>query len=81
MVIRRAEGREPLTRDSMQAVFVYATRALAAERPTILLIDDLHFAPEEGRSLFMALSLALQEHRVLLVATARRSLSRTPPTA
>jgi len=68
-------GAEPLTKDSLQTVFVHATRALAAERPTIVLIDDLHFAPEDGRSLFAALAMALPEHRVLLVGTARRGLS------
>ncbi|MHC4861421.1 MAG: serine/threonine-protein kinase, partial [Planctomycetota bacterium] len=45
------EGREPLTKDSIQTVFVHATRALARERPTVVLIEDLHFAPEEGRAL------------------------------
>ncbi len=65
------EGKEPLTKDSLQTVFVHATRALAAERATIVLIDDLHFAPEEGRALFAALAMAVPGHRVLLVGTAR----------
>jgi tetratricopeptide (TPR) repeat protein len=64
-------GAEPLTKDSLQTVFVHATRSFAAQRPTIVLIDDLHFAPEEGRALFMSLALAVQGHRVLLVGTAR----------
>ncbi len=64
-------GVEPLTKDSLQTVFVHATRALAAERPTIVLVDDLHFAPEEGRALFAALAMAVPGHRVLLVGTAR----------
>jgi len=66
---------EPLTRETIQTVFVHLTRALAAERPTIVLIDDLHFAPEEGRALFAALTMALAEHRVLLVGTARPEVS------
>ena len=45
-------GAEPLTKVSLQTVFVHATRSFAAQRPTIVLIDDLHFAPEEGRALF-----------------------------
>ena len=65
------EGAQPLTKESLQTVFVHATRALAGSRPTIVLIDDLHFAPEEGRSLFAALALAVPGHRVLLVGTAR----------
>ena len=65
------KGAEPLTKDSLQTVFVHATRGLAAERPTIVLIDDLHFAPEEGRALFASLAMAVPEHRVLLVGTMR----------
>ena len=65
------QGVEPLTKDSLQTVFVHATRSLAAERPTIVLIEDLHFAPEEGRALFASLALAVPGHRVLLVATMR----------
>src|SRR6185295_611066 len=38
-------GVEPLTKDSLQTCFVHATRHLAASLPTIVLIDDLHFAP------------------------------------
>jgi serine/threonine protein kinase/tetratricopeptide (TPR) repeat protein len=68
------EGAEKLTKDSLQTVFVHATRTFAARRTTIVLIDDLHFAPEEGRALFMALALAVPEHRILLVGAARPSL-------
>ncbi|MHC4222400.1 MAG: protein kinase domain-containing protein [Planctomycetota bacterium] len=67
-------GEEPLGKDALQAVFVHATRALAEERPTVVLIDDLHFAPEEGRALFAALSLALQGHRIFLVGSSRPGL-------
>ncbi len=66
------KGVEPLTRDSLQAVFVHASRALAEERPTVILIDDLHFAPDEGRALFAALAMAVTDHRLLVVGTARR---------
>jgi tetratricopeptide (TPR) repeat protein len=62
---------EPLTKDSLQTCFVQATRTLAAKRPTIVLIDDLHFAPEEGRSLFTSLAMAVPGHRVLLIGTTR----------
>jgi tetratricopeptide (TPR) repeat protein len=46
-------------------------RGLASERPTVLLVDDLHFASEESHSLFMSLALAAPGHRVLLVGTTR----------
>jgi tetratricopeptide (TPR) repeat protein len=64
-------GVEALTKDSLQTCFVHATRGLAAERPTILLIDDLHFATEDARSLFTTLAMAVPGHRVLLVGTTR----------
>jgi serine/threonine protein kinase/tetratricopeptide (TPR) repeat protein len=67
-------GAEKLTKDSIQTLFVDATRSLAARRTTIVLIDDLHFAPEEGRALFTSVALAAPGHRVLLVGGARRSL-------
>jgi serine/threonine protein kinase/tetratricopeptide (TPR) repeat protein len=70
-------GAEPLTKASLQTVFVHATRSFAAQRTTIVLIDDLHFAPEEGRSLFAALALAVPGHRVLLVGTARPEIDAT----
>ena len=65
---------ERLPRDLLPAAFVQAARGLAAERPTILAIEDLHFAPEEGRALFTALGLGLLGHRVLLIGTARPGL-------
>ncbi|MHC5009828.1 MAG: protein kinase domain-containing protein, partial [Planctomycetota bacterium] len=68
-------GAEPLTKDSLQTVFVHATRALAAERPTVVLIDDLQFAPEAGLALFASLALALPGHRVLLIGASRPGLS------
>jgi len=68
-------GVEPLTRDSLATCFVNATRALAAERPTIVLIDDLHFAPEEARALFTSLAMAAPGHRVLLIGTTRPGVS------
>lgn len=67
-------GAEPLTKDSTQTLFVHAVRSLAGERPTLLLVDDLHFAPEEGRALFAALAQALRGHRALLVGTSRPGL-------
>ncbi len=67
-------GVEALTKDSLQTVFIRSTQALAAERPTIVLIDDLHFAPEEGRALLVALAMAVPGHRILLVGTTRPGL-------
>lgn len=69
-----APDAEPLTKDSLHAAFVHVTRSLAAERPTIVLVDDLHFAPAEGRSLFAALAVAVAGHRILLIGGARPGL-------
>ena len=75
----RGEGAPPgvqsLRKGSLQTCFVRATQALAAERMTIVLIEDLHFAPEEGRALFSSLAMSVPGHRVLLVGTARPGVS------
>ena len=68
------EGAQPLDRESLRTAFIQATRSLARERPIIILIDDLHFAPPEGRALFTALAMAIPSDRVLLIGTARRDL-------
>ncbi len=68
-------GAELLTKDSLQTCFVNATRSLAAERMTVALIDDLHFAPDEGRALFTSLAMAAPGARVLLVGTTRPGVS------
>ncbi len=68
-------GMEILTKDSLQTCFVNVTRALARERTTIVLIDDLHFAPDAGRALFTALAMAVPGQRVLLVGTTRPGVS------
>jgi len=70
------QGSEPLTKAMLQTVLTHLVRGLAAERPTILVIDDLHFAPDEGRGLFAALTQAAPEHSLLLVGTSRRGVSR-----
>jgi tetratricopeptide (TPR) repeat protein len=65
---------EALTKDSLQTVFVRVTRGLAEERPTIVLIEDLHFAPDEGLALFASLALVAPGCRLLLIGTTRRGL-------
>lgn len=69
------EGSQALASGSAQTCFVRATQALAAERVTVVLIDDLHFAPEEGRALFSSLAMAVPGHRVLLIGSTRPSVS------
>jgi len=69
------EGAEPLTRESLETVFIHVLRSLAAERPTIFFCEDLHAAPEQGLALFAALALAVPGHRIMLVASARPGLA------
>jgi len=64
-------GADPLTGDALQAVVVHLMRALAAEKPTIWILDDLHFAPRESHDFFLAMARAVEDHRILLLATAR----------
>ncbi len=66
---------QSLNKGSLQTCFVRATQTLASERMTVVLIDDLHFAPDEGRALFTSLAMALPGHCVLLMGTARPGVS------
>lgn len=68
-------GTQPLDKGSLQSCFARTAAALAAERTTVILIEDLHFAPEEGRALFTSLALAVREQRVLLIGTLRPGLA------
>ncbi len=67
-------GEAPLSSDAAESAVVRVVQALAARRPLLLVIDDLHFAPVEGRALFRSLALGVQDHRVLLVGTSRPGL-------
>ncbi len=64
-------GALELTSESLTSCFVHVTHNVAAERTMILLIDDLHFASEESRSLFLQLAAAAAGHRVLMIGTMR----------
>ncbi|MHC4939982.1 MAG: serine/threonine-protein kinase [Planctomycetota bacterium] len=65
------EGAEAIQGDALYAVGVHLVRALAAEKPTIVTFDDIHFASKEGRDLVLALARAAPDHRVLVMCTAR----------
>ncbi len=66
-------GGPRLDQAALDACFASLVRALAADRPTIVCVEDLHFAPDEGRNRFAALCAAVADHRVLLVGTLRPS--------
>ena len=69
-----AEGGGAPVEPRVPTLFVHATRGLAKECPVVVLIEDLHLAPDEGRALFSALARAVPEHRILLIGTARPGL-------
>jgi tetratricopeptide (TPR) repeat protein len=69
------DGAQALTSGSLQTCFVRATQSLAADRVTVVLVDDLHFAPDEGRALFSSLAMAVLGHRVLLIGSTRPGVS------
>ncbi len=64
-------GTEKLRPDAFAAALVRFMHALADERPAILVVDDLHLAPAEGKALFAALGYELDGHRLLLIGTSR----------
>lgn len=56
----------------MASVLLHAARF----RPVVLLIEDLHWMPEEDRSALYALNAGLRDAPVLLVATMRREVEK-----
>jgi serine/threonine protein kinase/tetratricopeptide (TPR) repeat protein len=68
------EGALALTKDALQTCFVHVTRAISSERVVLVLIDDLHFGPEEGLALFASLAMSVPGHRIMLVGTSRPPL-------
>ncbi|MHC4134641.1 MAG: ATP-binding protein, partial [Planctomycetota bacterium] len=48
---------------------------IAAERPLLWVIEDLHFAAKESRQLALSLARAVEGHRVLLLLTTRPALT------
>jgi len=64
-------GVASLQGDALHAVGCHLAHALAEERPTVWVLDEVHFAPQESRQFILALARSLAEHRVLLLLTAR----------
>ena len=61
----------PLTPALQRQAYVQVARSMASEGPLILVIDDLHFAPQEGRELFAALAAAPLDAPLMLIGTSR----------
>jgi len=65
-------GSPSLEGDALHAVMTHLVRGMAAERPVLWIVEDLHLAPPESRNLAVSLARALRGHRVLLVLTSLR---------
>lgn len=66
---------EPLTTATLGACFVGAARSLAQDRVVVAVIEDLHFADANERSLFATLCAGVADHRVLLIGTLRSEVA------
>jgi serine/threonine-protein kinase len=64
-------GAEPITGDVQHTILGNLLRAMAAEKPVLWIVEDLHFATEDSRRLLVSLVRAAEDQRVLLVITAR----------
>jgi serine/threonine protein kinase/tetratricopeptide (TPR) repeat protein len=67
-------GTPALTPDSLGTCFAEVIRALSEQRPVIVAVEDLHFAPDDGRALFARLAMEARDRRVLLIGTTRPGL-------
>jgi tetratricopeptide (TPR) repeat protein len=65
---------EPLTGDALHSVFCRLAQALSQRRPTIWVVEDLHFAPADSLRILRSLARSVTGRRALVVLTARRGL-------
>jgi len=57
--------------DGVRAAFLQLARSISKEKPVVLFIDDLQFAPESGRGLFASLADAIADDPILLIGAIR----------
>jgi len=60
--------------DALHALICHLMKAMAEEKPTLWIIEDLHNAAEESRKLVLSLARAVGSHRALLLITSRPGL-------
>src|SRR5207244_7438244 len=68
-------GVDALRGDALHAAYAQALAALAADRPLVWIVDDLHHAGLEGWALLKSLVRALHGTRALVVLAGRPGLS------
>jgi serine/threonine protein kinase/tetratricopeptide (TPR) repeat protein len=62
---------EPFSSGALHTVVVHLIQALASEKPTVWVVEDLQFAPQESLDLLLDMARAVGDSRLLLVLTAR----------
>jgi len=67
-------GEASLGGDALHAVFAQLLQGLSAERPTVWIVEDLHFADADTRKIVEALARGVEDHPVLLLLTTRPGL-------
>jgi serine/threonine protein kinase/tetratricopeptide (TPR) repeat protein len=65
---------ESLGGDALHALICHLMKALADEKPTLWIVEDIHNAAEESRKLVLSLARAVGSHRALLLITTRPGL-------
>ncbi|MCU0725264.1 MAG: tetratricopeptide repeat protein [Planctomycetes bacterium] len=65
------EGSPGLTGEALHTVLVNLMQGLAAEKPLLWVVEDLHFADVDARRALLALARSLESHRVMLLLTTR----------
>jgi len=60
-------GAPHLTGDALRAIVGRLLQAMAAQKPVVLVLDDLHLARQEAQDMLLSLSRAAVGHRILLV--------------
>jgi tetratricopeptide (TPR) repeat protein len=68
------ESLSSLSAEGLHAVFCQLARSLAAERPVVWIVEDIHFGGFDSRSLLLTLARIAHDQRLLLLATARPGL-------
>ncbi|MHC4223626.1 MAG: serine/threonine protein kinase, partial [Planctomycetota bacterium] len=56
-----------LSKDALFSAFVRILRSMAAERPVVLVVEDLHLAGAESVELFAHIARCVPDHSILLV--------------
>ena len=65
---------QALQGEALHAVFAALVRNLAAERPVLWVIDDLHFAPADMRAVVLSMARAVAGQPAMLIVTTRPGL-------